>query len=70
MSFKYFLEVAPEDKIVHPTSLTKFRKLRLKDASLLDVLIKKTVEIALKEGLIKSGQIIMDSTHTNSIFNS
>lgn len=70
MSFKYFLDVAPEDKIVHPTSLTKFRKLRLKDASLLDVLIKKTVEIALKEGLIKSNQIIVDSTHTNSMFNS
>ena len=70
MSFKYFLDVAPEDKIVHPTSLTKFRKLRLKDASLLDLLIKKTVEIALKEGLIKSNQIIVDSTHTNSMFNS
>ncbi|PLR93298.1 IS1182 family transposase [Bacillus sp. T33-2] len=70
MSFKYFLDVAPEDKIVHPTSLTKFRRLRLKDASLLDVLIKKTVEIALEKGLIKSNQIIVDSTHTNSMFNS
>ncbi|MFC0561921.1 transposase [Halalkalibacter alkalisediminis] len=70
MSFKYFLDVAPEDKIVHPTSLTKFRKLRLKDDSLLNILIKKTVEIALKEGLIKSNQLIADSTHTNSMFNS
>ncbi|QOY36889.1 transposase [Anaerobacillus isosaccharinicus] len=71
MSFKYFLDVAPEDKIVHPTSLTKFRKLRLNDALLLDVvLIKKTVEIALEKGLIKSNQIIVDSTHTNSMFNS
>ena len=70
MSFKYFLDVAPEDKIVHPTSLTKFRKLRLKDASFLDVLIKKTVEIPLQEGLIKSNQIIVDSTHADSMFNS
>ena len=33
MSFKYFLD---------PSSLTKFRKLRLKDMNLLDMLISKT----------------------------
>ncbi|QVK17498.1 IS1182 family transposase [Mycoplasmatota bacterium] len=69
MSYKYFLDVAPEDKIVHPTSLTKFRRLRLKDSSLLDKLIQKTVEIALEHGVIKSNQVIVDSTHTSSIYN-
>lgn len=36
MSFKYFLEVAPEDPMIHPTSLTKFRKLRIKDEKFLN----------------------------------
>ncbi|MGD7029524.1 transposase, partial [Sutcliffiella horikoshii] len=31
MSFKYFLEMAPEDRVIDSSSLTKFRKLRLKD---------------------------------------
>lgn len=68
-SYKYFLDVAPEDKIVHPTSLTKFRRLRLKDSSLLERLIQKTFEIALKHEVIKSNQVIVDSTHTSSIHN-
>jgi hypothetical protein len=31
MSFKYFLEMSPEEAVINPSSLTKFRKLRLKD---------------------------------------
>ena len=46
MSFKYFLDMAPEDSVIEPSSLTKFRKLRLKDVKLLDMLVNKTVEIA------------------------
>lgn len=30
LSFKYFLGMAPEDSVIDPSSLTKFRKLRLK----------------------------------------
>ena len=30
MSFKYFLEMAPEEDVINSSSLTKFRKLRLK----------------------------------------
>ena len=47
MSFKYFLDMAPEDPVIDPSSLTKFRRLRLQDVSL-DMLIGKTVEIALE----------------------
>jgi hypothetical protein len=46
--------------------LTKFRKLRLKDMKLLDLLIVKTVQIALDKGIIKSKTIIVDATHTKS----
>ncbi|MEF3225910.1 IS1182 family transposase [Metabacillus niabensis] len=69
MSFKYFLDMAPEESVIHPSSLTKFRKLRLKDVNLLDILIQKTVEIALEKELIKSTSIIVDATHTKSRFN-
>ena len=31
--------MAPEDEVINPSSLTKFRKLRLKDMNLLDMLI-------------------------------
>lgn len=33
MSFKYFLDMAPEEDFIEPSSLTKFRKLRLKDVA-------------------------------------
>lgn len=66
MSFKYFLDMAPEDDVIHPSSLTKFRKLRLKDTDLLNLLIGKTVTIAIDKGIIKSKSIIVDATHTLS----
>jgi len=69
MSFKYFLDMAPEDEVINPSSLTKFRKLRLKDLDLLDKLITKTVSIALEKGIIKSKSIIVDATHTKSRYN-
>lgn len=69
MSFKYFLDMAPEENVIHPSSLTKFRKLRLKDMKLLDMLISKTVQIALEKGIIKSKSIIVDATHTKSRYN-
>jgi transposase len=69
MSFKYFLDMAPEDSVIDPSSLTKFRKLRLKDVGLLDMLIGKTVEIALEKEIIKSKTIIVDATHTKARYN-
>ena len=69
MFFKYFLDMAPEDEVINPSSLTKFRKLRLKDMNLLDMLIAKTVQIALDKGIIKSKSIIVDATHTKSRYN-
>jgi hypothetical protein len=46
--------------------LTKFRKLRLKDTDLLNLLIGKTVTIAVEKGIIRSRSIIVDATHTLS----
>jgi IS5 family transposase len=69
MSFKYFLDMAPEEGVIDPSLLTKFRKLRLKDTNLLDLLINKTVEIAIEKKIIKSKSIIVDSTHTKARYN-
>lgn len=69
MSFKYFLGMAPEESVIEPSSLTKFRRLRLKDINILDMLINKTVEIALEKGIIKSKSIIVDATHTAARYN-
>lgn len=69
MSFKYFLNMAPEEPVIEPSSLTKFRKLRLKDVNLLDMLINKTVEIAIEKEIIKSKSIIVDATHTQARYN-
>lgn len=69
MSFKYFLDMSPEEEVIDPSSLTKFRKLRLKDINLLDLLINKTVEIAIEKEIIKSKSIIVDATHTKARYN-
>ena len=69
MSFKYFLGMASEDDVIDSSSLTKFHRLRLQDVSLLDMLIGKTVEIALEKNIIKSKTIIVDATHTKARYN-
>lgn len=63
MSFKYYLDMAPEDSVIDPISLTKLRRLRLQDMGLLDLLIQKTVEITLDKKLVKSKTIIVDATY-------
>ena len=69
MSFKFFLDMASEESVINPGSLTKFRKLRLKDMNLLDMLAAKTVQTALEKGIIKSKSMIVDATHTKSRYN-
>ena len=67
MSFKYFLGLTPEEtNLINPSSLTKFRRLRLKNMDLLDLLIKKTVSIAIEAGVLKSKIVIVDATHSLS----
>jgi len=66
MSFKYFLDMIPEETVINSSSLTKFRKLRLKDMDLLNLLINKTVAIAIEKGIVRSRSIIVDATHSLS----
>jgi hypothetical protein len=55
--------------VIDSSSLTKFRKLRLKDLNLLDMLINKTVEIAIEKGINQSKAIVVDATHTKARYN-
>lgn len=78
MLFKYFLDYLPEEvNLIDPSLLTVFRRERLSNkeneeetsTNLMDKLIAKTVEIAIKEGLIEvKNKIIQDSTHTNAMY--
>lgn len=69
LAFKYFLDMTPEEAVIDPSSLTKFRKQRLKDMALLDLLIAKTIAVALEKGVVKSKALIVDSTHTVARYN-
>ncbi|KAB8125497.1 IS1182 family transposase [Gracilibacillus oryzae] len=81
LAYKYFLGMAPEEDVIHPSSLTKFRKLRIEPpkkeegeenspeesgSNLLDLLIQQSVEIAIENGVIEDDTIIVDATHSSS----
>jgi hypothetical protein len=67
MSYKYIPGLAPQETgLIAPSSLCKFRHLRLKDRNLLNQLIGRTVSVAIEKGIIKSKSIIVDATHTGS----
>lgn len=64
LSYKFFLGMMPEDDVINPSTLCRFRRMRLRDTDLLDMLINKTVQLAIEKGIIKTGTIIVDATHT------
>lgn len=70
MEMKYFLGYSPEEtSFIDPSLLSKFRHARLKDLSLIDLLLSKTVEIALGKGVMKARcKLIQDSTHTCALY--
>ena len=63
MAYKFFLDLEPEAKMIDPSLLTKFRKTRITE-DILEEMLKETIQQALGKKLIKSGSIIVDSTHT------
>lgn len=68
LSVKRFLGYMPEDEVIDSSTLTVFRRQRLKDVELLEKLLAKTVAIAREKGVLKSRTIIVDGTHTSSLF--
>ena len=64
MSYKFFLGLNPEDDVIDPSLLSKFRRQRLQDVDILSLLISKSVAMAIEKGIIKrKSDIIVDATH-------
>lgn len=68
MSYKFFLGLNPEDDVIDPSLLTVFRRQRMKGIDLMDLLVRATIDKAKALGLLSSKKIIVDSTHTLSVF--
>lgn len=67
LSFKYFLGLAPEEtQLIHPTTLTKFRRLRLKDEGILDLLVRVSLQTGMKMGIDIGRTLVVDATHTHA----
>ena len=69
MSFKYFLEMAPEDAVIDSSSLTKFRKLRLKRHESAGHAHRQNSRNCDGKGHHQSKSIIVDATHTKARYN-
>lgn len=65
MAYKYFLNLDPEAAMIDPSLMTKFRKTRITE-DILEEMLKETIRQAMEKGIIKSDTIIVDSTHTNA----
>lgn len=65
MAFKYFVGLQPEEKTIDSSLLTKFRKTRINE-DILEEMLGETIRQAIQKGLIKSRGIIVDATHSYS----
>jgi transposase len=65
MGYKYFLSLNPEDTVADSSLLTKFRKTRITE-DILEEMLGETVQQAIEKGIIRSRTIIVDSTHSKS----
>lgn len=70
MSYKFFLGLNPEDDVIDPSLLTVFRRQRMKDIYLMDLLLRSTIEKAKALELISSKKVMVDATHTVAVFHS
>ena len=63
LAYGYFCHLSPMEELPHPSSLCKFRKMRLDD-NIMDDILTEIVRQMLDKGIIKKeAGIIIDSTH-------
>jgi transposase len=65
LAYLWFLGLNPEEKLPDPSLLAKFRKQRLREFSLDDI-ITEIVGQCVENGIIKSGSISIDTTHVEA----
>ena len=73
MAYKFFLDMAPKEMPVDDSTLCKFRRTRLRDTNLTDLLLAKTFEMAEGKGILRRSddnrihiRAIIDGSHTVS----
>ena len=66
MSYKFFLDLNPEDDLICASMLSIFRTTKIKDETILEEMLNETIKQALEKEVLKSNSIIVDSTHTQS----
>lgn len=73
MAYKFFLDMAPEDMPAEASTLCVFRRQRIKDKRLMDLLLTRTIDLAHEKGIIRRKDdnkfhvnVIVDGTHTIS----
>lgn len=66
MSYKFFLDLNPEDDVPSYSLLSVFRNTKIKDEVILEEMLNETVRQAIEKGIVKSNSIIVDAAHTNS----
>jgi len=63
LAYKWFIGLNPDDELPHPSLLTKFRTMRLKDIQMDDIMTE-VVRQCVKRGIIKEDNGIgVDTTH-------
>ena len=66
LSYKFFLDMNPEDRPCDPSLLSKFRRKHIATEETLQKLLEGIVLQAIEKGLIGKETILMDATHTKS----
>ena len=65
-ALEYFCHLSPLDELPHPSTLCKFRKMRL-DENILDDMMTEIVRQMVEKGIIKKeAGIVIDSTHIHA----
>ena len=65
-AFEYFCHLSPLDDLPHPSTLCKFRKMRL-DENIMDDIMTEIVRQMVEKGIIKKeAGIVIDSTHIHA----
>ena len=65
-AYEYFCHLSPMEDLPHASTLCKFRKMRL-DESTMDDIMTEIVRQMVEKGIIKSGSgIVVDSTHIHA----
>jgi len=65
-AFEYFCHISPMDDLPHASTLCKFRKMRLEENTMEDIMTELVHQMIEKGIIKKESGIVVDSTHINA----